>query len=166
MNRQLRSYRRPVSIKKKGKEAAIKKHTRKHLNPLYITIVALVFVAFFYLLYLDYRTNNYLVFSEKSPDQKYTLNIYQIALPIKPYGNSTIRARLDEGDRKVVEYEYFISCDGLLLNEEFFETLWDDDHVEILNDEGGNVSTTLVFQFNGGLSIYYGGGKGSALDEE
>ena len=118
--------------------------------------MALLLAAFFFLLYLDHRANNYLVLTETSPDQKYTLKLNQIAQPDKPYGDTKVEVFLYEDEKNINHHKYYVSCDGKLLNSESFMITWKNDHVEVVNSGAGRTTTTLKMGYKGEISISYG----------
>ena len=106
-----------------------------------------------FLFYIEGRSNNYKVFEEKSPDQKYTVEVYQTDHAQKPNGSVPFKAILidDESGKEVAFYENYLFIDGRLLTSQMIDAQWNNEDVVIIVDmaAGRNGKITLTYSGEG-----------------
>ena len=116
-------------------------------------LLVLACTAFLY--YVDLHSDNYLVYSETSEDNRYTLELYQIDHAQMPYGPVPFKAYLrDKEDKNNTSYfESMMYVDGRLLTKEMIDVEWNDDSVMIVAGTPGGGITRYAIYFDGGTSL-------------
>ena len=112
-----------------------------------------------FLFYIEGRSNNFKVFEEKSPDQKYTVEVYQTDYAQKPNGSVPFKVSLieDERGKEIAFYENSLYIDGRLLTSQMIDAQWSNEGVVIVVDMAAGRNGKITLTYSGdGYAVYVG----------